>query len=121
MDMPSIPAVNPPHTGTWVGKSGETYLMHNFPLGQHFRANAGVYVFMRPGGAGRWYAVYVGETSDLNARIGEGLASHHKIKEALGLGATHVSVLEMPRHRDADRLAIESDLRQGLKPPLNTQ
>lgn len=65
-------------------------------------------------------ALYVGEGKSLHDRIGEGLPRHHKWLACILHGATHICAMVVSGD-DTERLAIETDLRHGLKPPLNDQ
>jgi predicted GIY-YIG superfamily endonuclease len=58
---------------------------------------------------------YVGQTHSLKERF----ASHHQLKAAIALGATHALVLVVQSQRD--RLEFETMLRWELRPPLNEE
>jgi len=103
---------------TAKGSSGRLYEFRIYTLGTEFKRLAGVYLFSHQLSNGNWFVAYVGSAEDFDARVGAGLSSHHKIREAKKLGATHVGVLVVSGPK-ADRLAIERDLIDALKPPLN--
>jgi hypothetical protein len=109
----------PPITLFWAGASGTKYECHNFPFGAVIPQCPGVYVLSRLH-QGVFYSVYVGESDDLSRRVGYELAAHHKWRALCERGATHVSVCQVLGGKSV-RLAVEFDLRHGLKPPLNDQ
>lgn len=79
-----------------------------------FAATPAVYVFARPGPAGRgWTPLFLSRTANLAKR----LAAHEQWPEAQLLGATHILVCEHDE-RDA-REYVEADLAQALKPVMN--
>jgi hypothetical protein len=102
-------------TCNWTGKSGKTYVYEIYPLTATFRAKAGNYIYAKEISPGRWVAKYIGQTKDLNQRLGD----HEKEACAKRHGATHIHA-----HLSADeqtRLAEEKDLIQHHNPPCNTQ
>jgi excinuclease UvrABC nuclease subunit len=101
-----------------VGLSGSSYEFQLYPAGTHFRELPGVYVFTRPIANGGWHVLYVGQTHDLQGRVGSCLGTHHKYLAALAKGFTHVGVHVFQGREDA-RLNVESDLIAGLRPELN--
>ena len=106
-------------TATGIGASGTMYKFEMYPLGTPFADNVpGIYVFCKVDPPSNWTALYVGQTHDLNARVGAGLGGHHKIDLALAHGATHVGVFSV-NGREADRLRIEADICQAMSPICN--
>jgi hypothetical protein len=102
-------------TCSWVGKSGKTYTYHVYPLGTPFMEQPGNYIFAKLDASGRWAPQYIGQSKDLNQRLGD----HEKEACAKRHGATHIHA-----HLSADeqtRLAEEKDLIQHHNPPCNTQ
>jgi excinuclease UvrABC nuclease subunit len=102
-----------------VGASGAAYEFQMYPLGTRFKELPGLYVFGRPVPNGQWEVLYVGQTHNLQSRIGTGLSTHHKILDARNLGATHIGV-SVFIGREYDRLQAESDLIASVNPRLNT-
>jgi hypothetical protein len=94
------------------------YEFQAYPLGTQFRTVPGLYVFCRQRPDGSWFGFYIGQTHDLQNRVGSGLPNHHKIDAARKAGATHVGV-QVFNGREADRIAAETDLIRHNTPPLN--
>jgi excinuclease UvrABC nuclease subunit len=107
-----------PQSVTATGASGVGYNFQTFPIGTEFISSPGLYFFGGPALNRRWQVFYVGQTHNLQDRVGRGLKSHHKYNAALKMGASHVGVMAMdgPESR---RLNAESDLIRGLNPNLN--
>lgn len=99
----------------WLGESG-AWIPHTvFPLALAPTAyGPGNYILARRRADGRHEPLYIGETSDLPAR----LAAHERWEAALALGMTHVHVHHLARGR-RERLAVEADLRRRFRTPLN--
>ena len=87
--------------------------------GTPFRPIQGVYIMAKRVGF-YWNAIYVGETENLDARVGKGLKFHEHWSDAARLGATHIHVLQTFGNRQL-RLDIESALRAEYNPPCNMQ
>jgi excinuclease UvrABC nuclease subunit len=105
----------------WTGKSGLVYETQLHPLMAPLRDLPGVYIVCKVGtGSGFWKALYVGKANQFNCRIGACWKDHEKRPRAEALGATHICTL-IVYGTDAQRFALETDLRQGLNPPLNDQ
>lgn len=77
-------------------------------------AKPGLYVFAGFW-SGQWYPQYLGQTGSFDTR----LPTHEKWSESVQLGATHVHVKIV--HTKHERDAIEAELIQAYKPPLNKQ
>lgn len=103
---------------TATGLSGTHYKFQLYPAGTHFREMPGLYIFARPVANGGWHVLYVGQTHDLQNRVGSCLHTHHQFAAAKAKGITHVGALLFPGRED-DRLRAESDLIAGLRPELN--
>lgn len=106
-------------TVTWIGKSGQKYTFELYVKGTEFKPLSGLYIFCRPLGTSQFEALYVGETQSLYDRINTNPLGHDGFKRASGIGFTHIAVLQCAG--DAQRLAIETDLRHGLNPVCNAQ
>ena len=97
---------------------GRTHEFQVFPFGTPFVERPGLYVFCAPISQGNWNALYVGQTHNLQDRVGSGLSTHHRYFSASLTGATHIAVELFPGP-EAQRLAAEQDLISALSPPLN--
>jgi len=120
--MSVYPSVNPysvPSLVSWRGLSGRAYSFQLNPIGATYPALPGVYVFCRNVG-GLYYAVYVGETENFWRRLTDELRSHHRFGAIQLQGGTHIGTLHVSG-LPAERLLIETDLRQALNPPCNRQ
>ena len=102
-------------TCNWPGKSGKTYLYGIYPIGTSFVAKGGSYIFCKKNNANKWAPQYIGQTNDLNERLGD----HEKEACAKRNGATHIHV--RLNTTKANRLAEEKDLITNFKPSCNTQ
>jgi hypothetical protein len=100
------------------GANGALHEFQAYPLGTRFKELPGLYTFCYPRTDGSWFALYIGQTHDLDGRVGSGLETHHRIAEARKAGATHVAV-RVFNGRESDRIAAEADLIRHNKPPLN--
>ena len=97
---------------------GQTHDFQVFPLGTPFVERPGLYVFCAPIAQGNWDALYVGQTHDLQARVGTGLSTHHQYLSAIIAGATHIAVELFPGP-ETQRLAAEKEVISALSPRLN--
>ncbi|MBY3383456.1 hypothetical protein [Rhizobium laguerreae] len=102
----------------WQGISGRWWLTIVQPLlAEHINLPS-VYVMVRRDFHGRTYPLYIGQTSDTGRRMDEHLRG--KLREAIALGGN-----ELHQHFSAgserERVAIETDLRNGHNAPLNRQ
>jgi len=93
----------------WINKIGLTY-----------KNEAGIYAFASPSPNGGWYIHYVGETSNLDDRIGNGLKTHHRLACAQRRGATHILVRAFTVNDD-QRRQLEARFRTHYDPPCNKQ
>jgi hypothetical protein len=108
---------NSQETASWlIGLGGyrgpQSVVLSVARIGEVLSAKAGVFVFASRDGRG-WRALYVGETSDLNARA----RAHEILPEAILLGATHVHTAQV--QEAPARCAIAEKLIFEHGPPLN--
>lgn len=120
MSVPYNQSVSPFPSLIWTGASGRTYKFEHHAIGMTFNPLGGVYIFCRLATDNRWYAVYVGETDNFARRLTDELASHHQWESIRAARATHICAMVIGSG-NAERLAIETDLRHGLNPPCNRQ
>ncbi len=99
----------------WAGKSGVAYTYEIYPIGNSFKEEPGNYIFCKLGAFGQWVPQYIGQTKNLNQRLGD----HEKETCAKRNGATHIHA--HLNSNEAARLAEEKDLIEGHNPPCNTQ
>jgi hypothetical protein len=104
----------------WKGINGTVYEFQIHPIGIEYFPKPGVYIFCRNLGNGSFSSIYVGETDNFKRRLTDELHSHHSIAGVRGHGATHICTLHVPGSL-SNRLLIETDLRNSLKPPCNKQ
>ncbi len=103
-------------TCTWIGQSGHTYTYWIYPIGSSFKEQAGNYIFAKETGHGRWTACYIGQTDNLNERLG----NHEKEACARRNGATHIQA-HLNSNGVTSRRAEEKDLILRYRPPCNEQ
>ena len=106
-------------TLNWAGKSGNLYAFNVYKLGTEFKPLSGVYLLCRQISASQFEAIYVGETKSFYDRLNTSPVNHDGFKRASKIGFTHIAVMQCAG--DAQRLAIETDLRHGLNPICNRQ
>jgi hypothetical protein len=83
-----------------------------YPINTTFKDEPGNYIYARRNPAGKWEALYIGESSSLGQR----LASLEVERTAIRFGATHILA-----HLNSDEHARkneETDLIKALVPPL---
>lgn len=100
------------------GLGGTRYQFEVYPAATEFRAVPGLYFFGHPTANGGWRALYIGQTHDLQMRVGSGLKNHHQLAAATRLGMTHIGVHVFHGPEEA-RLQAESGLIAVLQPRLN--
>jgi len=88
------------------------YTYWAYPINTTFKDEPGNYIYAKRNSAGRWQAVYIGETSSLSQR----LASIDAEQTAIRYGATHI--LAHINTDDRARKSEEADLTNTLVPPL---
>ncbi len=54
----------------WTGKSGKQYQYWIYPIGATFQEAAGNYIFAAESRPGQWTPAYIGQTENLNRRLG---------------------------------------------------
>ena len=75
----------------------------------------GIFIFARSGFAGRWTAIYIGQTNSLKAHI----PSHKRWDDANRLGATHIHARGIEDQATRDK--IEQELIAAYLPSMNLQ
>ncbi|MBY3358042.1 hypothetical protein HFN97_09300 [Rhizobium laguerreae] len=101
----------------WQGQSGQWWIATVFPLFSSHITDASVYVMVRRDASGLAHPLYVGH-SDTARRMEEHL--HDKVLQAIRLGGNELHVHLLAK-TEAERFAIETDLRNGHNAPLNRQ
>lgn len=94
---------------SWSGHEFNVY-----DLGGVWNDVPGVYIFSRTNEAGRWVALYIGQTHSFKDRI----PHHEQWFSALAKGITHVHALV--EYDEEERRRIESKLIGLYRPPLNS-
>lgn len=102
---------------TILSRSGATYRLRVYILGNHFKPIPGVYLIsertIEPGERPKYKPIYVGETADLSA-----VSDNHEKDECFQLHlANTISIL--PEEDAAARTRIAFDLIKFLRPPCN--
>ena len=100
----------------WPGQSGKEYTYWIYPIGFSFKEEPGNYVFAKKIDSGRWSPCYIGETENLDRRLGD----HEKEACAKRNGATHIHA-HLTGGGEAVRRAEERDLIVKWDPPCNNQ
>ncbi len=100
----------------WPGLSGREYKYWIHPIGASFKEEAGNYIFAKEAKPGYWTPCYIGQTENLEKRLGD----HEKEACAKRNGATHIHAHTNPAG-ETTRKAEEKDLIQKWKPPCNEQ
>ena len=101
----------------WPGASGKKYGYWITNIDAVFKDKPGNYIFAKETspGSGRWLAVYIGQTSNLNQR----LENHEKAKCAIRKGSTHIHAHTTDSKIKTIRLYEEADLIDQLAPVCN--
>ena len=97
-------------------KVGSTIYIRDVPDRTKFREVPGNYIFAKETSPGRWAARYIGQTINLNERLGD----HEKEACAKRNGATHIHVHANGSGEQA-RKAEEKDLILNNQPTCNEQ
>jgi len=100
----------------WPGLSGKVYEYEIHIIGTSFKNEPGNYIFAKETTTGKWTPCYIGQTEDLNQRLGD----HEKEACARRQGATHIHV-HITQGGQSVRRAEEADLIRKWKPPCNEQ
>ena len=98
----------------WTGASGIKYTYGIYPLADFTNPIAANYIFAKKTSPVHWGAVYIGETSDLSARLDD----HHKAHCIQLNGATHIHV-RVNSAGVVARKKEEADLIASHNPPCN--
>ena len=104
-------------TQKWKGKSGTEYEYTVYPIDQGFKDVAGNYIFAKLVD-GRWTPVYIGQTSDLDDRVGNWRTNHHKAACISSQGATHIHA-HLSSNVEDERVVEEKDLINNYDPYCN--
>ncbi|MBO0132426.1 GIY-YIG nuclease family protein [Agrobacterium burrii] len=109
---------NEQHTHSWQGRSGRWYITTVYPSLRAQIRSPSVYVMVRRDTNGVAHPLYIGQTSDTGRRMEEHLFD--KVLQAMQLGGSELHVHLLARG-EAERISIETDLRNGHFTPLNRQ
>lgn len=88
------------------------------PIGSIYKKRPGLYAFAAQYAQTRYSILYVGQTTDLDDRVGTNVMHHEKYEAALRLGAD-VLLIRLFVGPDQARIAAEAALRRIYDPPLN--
>ena len=105
-----------PGSVLWPGLSGRRYQYWVYPLGTRFDRVPGNYLFAREATPQRWLPCYIGQTENLQDRLGD----HEKEACARHHGATHLHAHQNLGGEEARKME-EEDLIQQWQPPCNRQ
>lgn len=100
----------------WHGVSGKAYKYWIYPIGTVLKEEPGNYIFSEETSSQKWSPRYIGQTENLNRRLGD----HEKEACAKRYGATHIHA-HLNSGGESIRRAEEKDLVQKWKPPCNEQ
>lgn len=100
----------------WPGISGNAYQYWIYPIRTAFEEKAGNYIFAKETKPNKWSPCYIGQTENLNQRLGD----HEKEACAKRYGATHIHA-HLNSGEESIRKAEEKDLILKWKPPCNEQ
>ena len=114
MSTPSAPA---PHHW-WQGASGRWWITTIFPLTIPSFSAGCVYVMARRMPDGQRVPMYIGQTEDSRERMREHLSNKMLLAAVLGANELHLHFLATTKDQ---RLAVETDLRNGHLTALNSQ
>lgn len=101
-------------TISWTGLSGKKYGYWIYKIGASFKEEPGNYIFAKETQTGYWSPSYIGETVNLDMRLGD----HEKEACARKHGATHIHAHLNSAGEKARRLE-ENDLIRKYNPPCN--
>ena len=102
----------------WQGESRLWWSTEVYSLYDPLPDRSAVYILAKRDDAGRASAVYIGQASDTVRRMKE--HARGILHTAMLLGATEIH-LHLDARTEAQRFAIETDLRNGHAAPLNRQ
>ena len=100
----------------WAGQSGAVYSYTIHRDGDNLPVAGGNYIFVRFERGNGYYALYIGQTSNLSNRI----PSHEKLPCARNHSMNQLHY-RVHNGNEASRLAEESDLIKRWTPPCNDQ
>lgn len=100
----------------WPGKSGKEYQYWIYPMEANFKESPGNYIFAKETRPGYWSPCYIGQTVNLNQRLGD----HEKESCSKRNGATHIHA-HLTEGGEMIRRAEEKDLVLKWQPPCNDQ
>ena len=98
----------------WPGQSGRTYRYWFLNMSGGIKAEPGNYMFVKELANYQFVPVYIGQASDLSAR----LPNHERWADAKRAGATHV--MAHTNSNEKARTDEEQDLIARWQPVLNT-
>lgn len=104
---------------SWPGQNGRLHYFTNQLLGHVLPSQGGVYIASKMTLDGRFQPFYVGQAQNLHKRVNVDFASHDGLQCSKRRGATYLSYLIVGD--EAQRLALETELRRSLRPPCNKQ
>lgn len=99
----------------WHGNSGKAYQYWIYSIGTDLKEEPGNYIFAKETSPNRWSPCYIGQTENLNRRLGD----HEKEACAKRHGATHIHA--HLTEGETIRKTEEKDLILKWKPPCNEQ
>ncbi|WP_416065640.1 hypothetical protein ACK9YZ_03195 [Rhizobium sp. ZK1] len=102
----------------WQGQSLGWWITTVYPLFADFPPISSVYVMVKRNQDGTCAPIYIGQTDNLRRRMME--HSKDKVLAAYKLGATQLHA-HFIANTATERFAVETDLRNGHKTPLNEQ
>ncbi len=103
----------------WKAKSGRGYSFDVYQINTQFNDVNCVYIYTKIVN-GEWRCIYVGQTSQLKARLAQHINSSSESDKCIQRsGATHIHVLVV--NTEKDRLSIETDLRNSYSWSCNMQ
>jgi hypothetical protein len=108
--MADAPLIN------WLGNSGKSYQYWIYPIGTEFKEEPGNYIFAKETSPSKWSPCYIGQTDNLDRRLGD----HEKEACAKRQDATHIHTHLSPGG-ETIRKTEEKDLILKWKPPCNEQ
>lgn len=106
-----------PLTHTWRIGPLSTYTFYIYEKDIDWLDTPGLYIFTGQSSRGEWLPFYVGETGNFKTR---GMPTHEDWNAAVELGATHVHAMVFVG-TEQERLDLEKQFIQALRPPLNVQ
>jgi len=109
------PSDSAPASHEWQGESGSKYKYWMFPLDTRFDAEPGNFIYAAIDAHGRWQALYIGQSDNLEANL---VAGNPRTSNALSQGATHIHVHKSSEY-GLTRKVEQEDLVKKHKPICN--